>query len=98
MVGQTPISLDDLPVEPGSRILRAADVDAWREGYRFLALVREAGYSAAALPAIALTAFSRMEDRSQALRAGFQEHLVKPLDPQMLISRVSALSKPKRKA
>jgi type III secretion protein L len=42
MVGQTPISLDDLPAEPGSRILRAADVDAWREGYRFLALVREA--------------------------------------------------------
>jgi hypothetical protein len=68
------------------------------DGYELLRRLREAGYSAAALPAIALTAFSRMEDRSQALRAGFQEHLVKPLDPQMLISRVSALSKPKRKA
>jgi type III secretion protein L len=43
MVVQNPISLDDLPAEPSSRILRAADVDAWREGYRFLALVREAG-------------------------------------------------------
>jgi type III secretion protein L len=42
MVVQNPISLDDLPAEPGSRILRSADVDAWREGYRFLALVREA--------------------------------------------------------
>jgi type III secretion protein L len=35
------ISPDDLPTEPGSRILRAADVEAWREGYRFLALARE---------------------------------------------------------
>jgi PAS domain S-box-containing protein len=68
------------------------------DGYELLRRLREAGYSAAALPAIALTAFSRMEDRSQALKAGFQEHLVKPLDPQMLISRVSALSKPAKKA
>ena len=68
------------------------------DGYELLRRLRETGYSAAALPAIALTAFSRMEDRSQALQAGFQEHLVKPLDPQMLIARVSALSKPKRKA
>jgi type III secretion protein L len=36
-----PISPDDLPTEPGPRILRAADVEAWREGYRFLALARE---------------------------------------------------------
>jgi CheY-like chemotaxis protein/anti-sigma regulatory factor (Ser/Thr protein kinase) len=68
------------------------------DGYELLRRLRETGYDAAALPAIALTAFSRMEDRSQALKAGFQEHLVKPLDPQMLISRVSALSKPGRKA
>jgi type III secretion protein L len=42
MDAQNPILLDDMPTEPGSRILRAADVDAWLEGYRFLALVREA--------------------------------------------------------
>jgi type III secretion protein L len=42
MVTQNPTSLDVLPKEPGSRILRAADVEAWQEGYRFLALVREA--------------------------------------------------------
>ena len=64
------------------------------DGYELLRRLRELGHSAATLPAIALTAFSRMEDRTQALEAGFQEHLVKPLDPQMLISRVSALSKP----
>jgi PAS domain S-box-containing protein len=67
------------------------------DGYELLRRLRRAGFSAAALPAIALTAFSRMEDRNQALQAGFQEHLVKPLDPQMLISRVASLSKPARK-
>jgi type III secretion protein L len=36
-----PIPPDDLPTEPGPRILRAVDVDAWREGYRFLARARE---------------------------------------------------------
>jgi type III secretion protein L len=30
------LSLDDLPGSPGVRILRAAEVDAWRDGYRFL--------------------------------------------------------------
>lgn len=40
------ISPDDLPTEPGPRILRAADVDAWREGYRFLARAREAAATA----------------------------------------------------
>jgi type III secretion protein L len=38
---QQPITPDDLPSEPGPRILRAADVDAWLEGYRFLARARE---------------------------------------------------------
>src|SRR5262249_1016634 len=36
------ISLDDLPKGPGARIVRAADVDAWQDGYRFLAEVRSA--------------------------------------------------------
>jgi DNA-binding response OmpR family regulator len=53
--------------------------------------LRSMGYDAGSLPAIALTAFARMEDRSEALSAGFQDHMVKPLDPQTLISRVAAL-------
>lgn len=43
---QEPIPPDDLPSEPGPRILRAADVDAWLEGYRFLARAREAAATA----------------------------------------------------
>jgi type III secretion protein L len=42
MFASTQISLDDLPTGPGSRIIRAADVKAWQDGYRFLAAVREA--------------------------------------------------------
>ncbi|MDZ8260838.1 response regulator [Nostoc sp. ChiQUE01b] len=40
------------------------------------------------IPAIALTAYTREEDRLEALRAGFQQHLSKPIDPNKLISTV----------
>jgi CheY-like chemotaxis protein len=36
------------------------------------------------IPAIALTAYARAEDRRQALAAGFDLHLSKPVDPQAL--------------
>ena len=62
------------------------------DGYELVRRIRAVGYDAQSLPAIALTAFSRPEDREQALSAGFQEHLVKPLDPHKLISRVAALT------
>jgi type III secretion protein L len=42
MLVQNPIALDDLPAEPGSRIVRAAEADAWQNGYEFLAAVRDA--------------------------------------------------------
>jgi PAS domain S-box-containing protein len=42
------------------------------------------------LPAIALTAYSRPEDRARALAAGFRAHLSKPLDPEHLLREVSA--------
>ncbi|WP_298904336.1 response regulator [uncultured Nostoc sp.] len=40
------------------------------------------------IPAIALTAYTREEDRLEALRAGFQQHLSKPIDPTKLIAMV----------
>jgi len=65
---------------------------AQQDGYQLIRQLRSSGYGPDVLPAIALTAFARMEDRSEALAAGFQEHLIKPLDPQLLISRVARLS------
>lgn len=64
---------------------------ARQDGYQLVRRLRLSGYGPDVLPAIALTAFARMEDRTEALAAGFQDHMVKPLDPQTLISRVAAL-------
>ena len=45
------------------------------------------------IPAAALTAYARSEDRMKALRAGFQMHLAKPIDPVELVTTVAALAK-----
>jgi len=44
------------------------------------------------LPAAALTAYARSEDRAKALEAGFQTHLAKPVDPSALMAVVAALA------
>jgi type III secretion protein L len=41
MLGKSSRLLDELPAEPGARILRAAEAAAWQDGFRFLAAVRE---------------------------------------------------------
>jgi PAS domain S-box-containing protein len=41
------------------------------------------------IPAIALTAYARPEDRARALAAGFRAHLSKPLDPESLLREIS---------
>ena len=43
--------------------------------------------------AAALTAFARSEDRTKALRTGFQMHLAKPVDPGELVASVATLAK-----
>jgi CheY-like chemotaxis protein len=45
------------------------------------------------IPAAALTAYARSEDRVKALRAGFHIHLSKPVDPAELVAAVAALAK-----
>jgi CheY-like chemotaxis protein len=58
------------------------------DGYAALKKVRalEAAQGAAAdqIPAIALTAHGRSEDRLRALQAGFNMHVAKPVDPAEL--------------
>jgi CheY-like chemotaxis protein len=45
------------------------------------------------IPAMALTAYARPEDRLKALRAGFQMHTAKPVDPAELIAIVASLAR-----
>ena len=45
------------------------------------------------LPVAALTAYARSEDRVKAMRAGFQIHLAKPIDPVELIATIAGLTK-----
>ncbi len=41
------------------------------------------------MPAIALTAFARSEDRIRALASGFLTHISKPVEPADLIAKVA---------
>jgi CheY-like chemotaxis protein/anti-sigma regulatory factor (Ser/Thr protein kinase) len=75
----------------GANILISDIGMAQQDGYQLLGRLRAMGYGADVLPAIALTAFARTEDRNAALAAGFQDHMVKPFDPAALIRRVAAL-------
>jgi CheY-like chemotaxis protein len=43
------------------------------------------------IPAAALTAYARSDDRAKALRTGFQLHLAKPVDPGELMAAIASL-------
>jgi len=45
------------------------------------------------IPAAALTAFARSDDRTKALRSGFEMHLAKPVDPGELVASVATLAR-----
>jgi PAS domain S-box-containing protein len=50
------------------------------------------------IPAAALTAFARSEDRVKALQSGFEMHLSKPIDPGELVAAVATLVRRRRAA
>ncbi|HEY3244224.1 MAG TPA: ATP-binding protein, partial [Phycisphaerae bacterium] len=61
------------------------------DGYELIRRVRRLAAGVAGIPAVALTAFARPEDRVQALAAGYQRHLSKPIDPRELLTTIAAL-------
>jgi PAS domain S-box-containing protein len=63
------------------------------DGFDLIRKIRNQG-NATDLPAIALTAFARSEDRQQSLQAGFQLHLSKPVDAEELLAAVASLILP----
>jgi CheY-like chemotaxis protein len=64
------------------------------DGFQLIARVRQHRNPVVRrLPAAALTAYARSDDRMKALRAGFHIHLAKPIDPAELVTTIAALSK-----
>jgi hypothetical protein len=63
------------------------------DGYELIRQVRSLPpHQGCHTPAIALTAYTRLEDRKRALESGFQMHLAKPIEPGELIVAVAKLA------
>ena len=64
------------------------------DGYELITRIRQlADPVMSQIPATALTAFARAEDRTKALRMGFEMHLAKPVDPAELVASVARLAR-----
>ncbi|HEV7904254.1 MAG TPA: ATP-binding protein [Pyrinomonadaceae bacterium] len=62
------------------------------DGYELIGKLRTLEAGAGRIPAIALTAYARVEDRVRALNAGFQVHVPKPIEPAELVAVVASLT------
>jgi signal transduction histidine kinase/ActR/RegA family two-component response regulator len=61
------------------------------DGYDLIKQMRALPGDAGRVPAIALTALARAEDRKRALSAGYQKHVSKPVDPAELVAVIASL-------
>jgi CheY-like chemotaxis protein len=61
------------------------DIDGYEFIRRFRGLMRAKG---ANVPVIALTAYGSVQDRDRVLKAGFDKHLAKPIDPAELVRTI----------
>jgi signal transduction histidine kinase/CheY-like chemotaxis protein len=60
------------------------------DGFELMRRIRRRSASAGgAIPAIALTAFTRQDDRAKAMEAGFNDYLAKPVEPGMLVAHIA---------
>jgi CheY-like chemotaxis protein len=63
-----------------------------QDGFDLIRQLRDDGYNARDLPAVALTAFVQKDNAHLALLAGFQVYLPKPVDPRELTSVIASLA------
>jgi hypothetical protein len=62
------------------------------DGYAVLRRVRTLPIEqGGAIPAVAVTAYARVEDRLRALQAGFQMHVAKPVEPAELVTVLASV-------
>jgi len=62
------------------------------DGYQLMRSLRAREAQGEKIPAIALTAFAREEDRKRALLAGYQAHLAKPVEPGELLMTIASFA------
>lgn len=61
------------------------------DGYVLIDRIRELReHGGGEVPAVAVTAFARAEDRGKSLKAGYQAHLAKPVDPAELTATIAS--------
>jgi signal transduction histidine kinase/ActR/RegA family two-component response regulator len=68
------------------------------DGYSLMRRIRSRTDAGAVVPAIALTAYVRVEDQARALDAGFQCHLSKPVEAGALLASVERLARESRQS
>jgi CheY-like chemotaxis protein len=67
-----------------------------QDGYDFVRAVRAQESPSSMTPIVALTAYSRPQDRIRALNAGFDEYLKKPVEPVDLVETLRRLTSERR--
>ncbi|MFA9441189.1 ATP-binding protein [Uliginosibacterium sp. sgz301328] len=85
-------ALDEFKREPPQALVSDIGLPQ-RDGYWMMEKIRHAESLAgiAPVPAVAVTAYGRPEDRDRGRRAGFQLHLEKPVSPDDVAAHVSRL-------
>jgi CheY-like chemotaxis protein len=98
--GSTVVSVDNVEsalaalAESRSDVLISDIGMPGQDGYDLIRRVRAlSGSEGGAIPAAALTAYARAEDRSRALHSGYSMHIAKPVEPAELVAVVAALAR-----
>lgn len=94
-VGSAKEALAALIANPGEYDVLLSDIGMPDEdGYALIRQVRELNVETGGqIPAAALTAYVRGEEQSEALAAGFQRHIAKPVEPEQLVLIVAELAR-----
>jgi signal transduction histidine kinase len=64
------------------------------DGCELLQQIRQRTVTGRHIPAVAVTAYARSDDRLRTLSAGFERHIPKPIDPETFIATLTAAVQP----
>jgi signal transduction histidine kinase/CheY-like chemotaxis protein len=85
-------AFDRLPIDRPTVVVSDIGMPG-EDGFALMRRIRALGPGEGGeTPALALTAYARIEDRDRCILAGFQAHLAKPVEPAELIATVAGLA------